>query len=340
MMSDLLRYELAQGLVENRRIRTLSSGGRRSLGCWEVQDLEGKKRIIKISRLDQDVLAINQRLISRTIVHSSRYYSIPAIEQIRIDASTILASYEYVPHQSFKWEDLRSLSQGKKLALAVADFNTRNNGEEALAYLPQKRFRFALTQSRLQQIFPHESKDFCQRTTDKARQLYATLLAKVSEYNCFENMGLAHNDLAPLNIGTTHHLMNGSEQLGIKRREDGAARGEESETQGISENKLLLLDLDNAVVAPLGTDLRFILFAVSRRTNRLEHLNRIAKSYHSLVTRRNLDTSLLAIKACAILGYADAWLNLHRRARSVYDRARLDRCLELCQSVLEQNILT
>lgn len=339
MMSHLLSHELAQGLVENRRIRTLSSGGRRSLGCWEVEGPDAKKRIIKISRLDQDVLAINQQLISRKIARSSKYYIIPAIEQIRIDENTILASYEYVPHQSFKWEDLRSLDQGRILALAAADFNTRNNSKEVLACLPQKKFRLALTESRLLQIFPYESEDFRQRTMDKARRLYAKLLEKASNYNCFENLGLAHNDLAPLNIGTINHLLNRCEQLRMGAREEDSNRDEDSETQQLSENKLLLLDLDNAVIAPLGTDLRFILFAVSRRAKRLEHLSKIAKSYHALVTRRNIDTSLLAVKASAILGYADAWLNLHRRARTIYDRARLDRCLELCQSALEQHIL-
>ncbi|MEA5474012.1 hypothetical protein VB716_07215 [Synechococcus sp. CCY9201] len=104
--------------------------------------------MIKISKFDQDVLAINQQLISGGIAQSSRHYSLPQIEQLRIDKHSILAIYTYVPHQSLQWADLRTPTQARRLALAAADFNTRNSNAETMTYLPKKKFTLGLAASR------------------------------------------------------------------------------------------------------------------------------------------------------------------------------------------------
>lgn len=339
-MNDLPDYDLAKGLVEGARCRPLSSGGRRSRGCWEVEGRDGTKRVIKISKFDQDVLAINQQLISGGIAQLSRHYSLPQIEQLRIDKHSILAIYTYVPHKSLQWADLRTPTQARRLALAAADFNTRNSNAETMTYLPKKKFTLGLTPKKLQQIFPQESEEFCRKTADDARRLYEALRAKAADSHAFENLGLAHNDLVPLNIGIPINLCQEDSLSPMEQKKGSPSRAAGTgSNQAAARRKLILLDLDNAIVSPLGSDLRFILLAVSGQANAIEYINHMAVAYHSLAMRTHPEASIQAITASAILGYADAWLNLHRRTRSRLDRERLDRCLDFCRSALKQQTL-
>lgn len=336
--NKLLTQELARDLTDGNVCRELLSRGRRSQGCWEIEKIDGTKRIIKVSRLDKDVLAINQQQMVGNIIRSSSHYTLPEVQEIRINSKFMLTSYEYIQHQNFKWSDFRQYSQGRRLALAAADFNTRNSAVENIAWLPKKEFKLGLNAKKLQMILPQQSEEYCLEKTNLAKSIYGALLEKASENNCFKSIGLAHNDLTPLNIGTTTNAVNEKKHSRSSIITRNLEREERDKQEKQESRKLLFLDLDNAVISPLGTDLRFFVFAVAAQDNRIKYTKQMAEIYHTLAVHRHSELSLGAVTSSAFLGYANAWLNLHRRTRSKHDQIRFENCLEFCQLALNEMI--
>ncbi|MCT0224890.1 hypothetical protein [Synechococcus sp. CS-1328] len=273
-------------------------------------------------------MAINQLLVSHQLVSSSQHFVLPRVEQIRTDGHSILVSYSYVHHHGLRWKNLCSDSRASMLALAAADFNTLNSNPQRLSAVSEKEFSFTLTPQKLQRIFPEESESFHRATVDEARHLYQALLERARRHRAFSFLGLAHNDLVPSNIGIPVAIADENQTSEMSSHREAPCREE--------SRRMLFLDVDNATIAPLGSDLRFVLLAMSAHQDSIMNLRRIAKVYHSQACLASPGLGLQAVVDSAILGYADAWLNIHRRARSHLDRVRLERCLRVCRAALNE----
>ncbi|QEY31968.1 hypothetical protein EVJ50_06680 [Synechococcus sp. RSCCF101] len=327
MTEPALPPSLLESLTRGSELVSLGTSGRRSLGCWLVLEKGRPESVVKLSSLDPEVLAINRLALSGAIQSSAGSYCLAAVEQIRMAPDALVVRYPFVPHQPLCWPLYHDARVQQMLAVCAADFNASNCGRAIRNGLPRKRFSFGLTAKKLAPILAGDDAARSDEMAQRAEQAYGALLVRSRDLGIFQNVCLCHNDLVPSNIGLL------TPPSGPKDRWSQGS----TEPPSVDDLRLpfLLLDCDNAVLAPFGFDLRFILLETSSRSLRFATLQRVSEHYRNRLRSHQMAISVQAIAHAAVLGFADAWLNVHRRSRTSRYSERFQRCLRFCEVFLQ-----
>ena len=289
----------------------IKANGRRTVAVYRQISNEGCDRIIKISRFDKSIYSVNKYFADHPNMCDSLFYCQPEILLLCRYCDLLIVVYPFTEYCPISWSDLRSQTTTRDLVRAIADFNSTVSSSSAdlshLSGVRLKEYRLSLTLDKLSAVFSSWSRDKCEHYFELAQTSYHSLL----EYTCTiggvsncESV-LSHNDLVPKNI--LKPIAN--------------------------QSKYTFIDFDDACIAPVGTDLRFIIAANYLQADLLDRIYRISSVYtdyyHSYLSSKHITASRVYFNA--FMGYVDAWLNIHLRARTRFDERRFLGCLTVCE---------
>ena len=304
---------LRRFLEEGSELIPIEANGRRTLAVYRQLSTDTCDRIIKVSRFDQSIYSVNKYFADHPNICDSSLYSLPKVLSVYRCQDLLVVVYSLVEYAPISWSDLRSASAVFGLARAIADFNSTVslpvNHSSSLSGIRIKKYRLSLSLDALSSVFPSWSRPDVARYLDLAHTSYRSLLKRVRSLDgicACENI-LSHNDFVPKNI--------------LKPVP--------------AQARYIFIDLDDACMAPVGADLRFVVAANYLQSDLLDRIYRIstvyADHYLSLSSSRYVSSSAVFLNA--MFGYVDAWLNIHLRARSRFDKRRFMGCLSVCEQL-------
>jgi hypothetical protein len=195
--------------------------------------------------------------------------------------------YPYVKHVSLRRADYQTLSSNLTLPYAAGEMNALNRDRSNIRRIEAHQFKLALNEKRLQRRFPAKSLDELVPYLSRANQALDRLTER-SQAIPPGYYSLSHNDLHRSNLGL------------LKKK-------------GMTE-PIVIFDWGKARWAPFGNDLKFFAFYLLESGAGQENWNAILSSYAKGLEAGgvsvDIDTRLLLLGW--MLGYAEAWLNIHR----------------------------
>lgn len=311
-MPDLSIEALVRGFVDvGSELIPISANGRRTVAVYRQVSHDGCDKIIKVSRFDASIFSVNKFFADHPDFCDSLFYSQPRILSLFRYQDLLVVVYSLVEYCPISWSDLRSCSTIPDLVRSIADLNCIASSSSAhlshLSGIRLKKFHLTLTLDKLSSVFPSWSASKCQRYFNLARDSYYALLGFASSLDGVSDCEsvFSHNDLVPKNILTMNS----------------------------NQSKYTFIDFDDACIAPVGTDLRFIVAANYLQPDLLDRIHHVssvyADCYLSSLSSRHITASVVSFNA--FIGYMDAWLNIHLRTRSRFDERRFIGCLSVCQ---------
>jgi hypothetical protein len=311
-MPDLDIDAFVRGFVGvGSEIIPIPANGRRTVAVYRQVSEDACDKIIKVSRFDQSIFSVNKFFADHPDLCDSLFYSQPRILSLHRQQDLLVVVYSSVEYRPISWSDLRSYSTVFDLVRAIADLNSTASSSFAnlsfVSGIRPKEFRLSLTLDKLSSIFPSWSASKCEHYFDLAWNSYHDLLGFASSLGAISDCSsvLSHNDLVPKNILA----------------------------MSACQSKYTFIDFDDACIAPVGIDLRFIVAANYLQPDLLDRMYRISSFYADCCLTfwgsRHVSASLVSRNA--FIGYIDAWLNIHLRARTRFDERRFIGCLSVCQ---------
>lgn len=221
--------------------------------------------------------------------------------------------YSYIEHLSLGSIQYRRLPDYRYVFRAIGEFNAANRDQRSFSSIPRKAYQLYLNESRLARRFPGMNIDILNPLLFKARDIHERL-SELRRDIASSNYSFSHNDLHRKNIGIV-------------------------KATSVRENsRVVLMDFSRACWAPLGNDLFFFVFyLIMAKASADSWLNLIDEYRRGLImceTSLNIESSTIA--AAAIIGYAEAWLNIHKRPFSSFDWYLFNVCIDLCERYLEK----
>lgn len=305
-------YNIELQQHSDHEIVELKSNGRISIGCYLIKSKKGETdKILKVSHFDESLLELSKDLNNNNIVQEGSYFLLPSLLNINNENHKIFSIYKYQAYENVIWANLRNNKRMASITSAIAEMNGLNCQYTKTTKIREKLFTCTLTKQKLSEIFDW-SNARCDEIANNAQALYSKILLVANQEYIEGLTCLCHNDLVPSNIGRIRNF----------------------DDQG--NEKYFFLDLDNACKGRIGMDLRFLILANYRNKNILKIVKKISSIYSKQFYKSSdilVNPTIISLNM--ILGYADAWINIHRRARSNYDKDRLIGCIKVCNEFMD-----
>jgi hypothetical protein len=212
-----------------------------------------------------------------------------------------------VEHASLRRANYQTLSSNLTLPYAAGEMNALNRDRSKIRRIESHQFKLALNEKRLQRRFPAKPLDelvpYLSRATQALDRLTERSQTIPSGY-----YSLSHNDLHRSNLGL------------LKKK-------------GLTE-PIVIFDWGKARWAPFGNDLKFFAFYLLESGAGQEKWNNIFNSYVKGLEVGGVDFDIdgRLILLGWMLGYAEAWLNMHRWP--ALDWRVFAMCLEIVEEYL------
>jgi hypothetical protein len=270
--------------------------------------------VLKSSTYDIHTESVINSLFFRDLVKTEgTYFSIakPLLSVSMRNLHYIL--YPYVDHLSLGTIQYRRLLDYRFVLRAIGEFNAANGHEKSFLSIPRKTYRLFLNESRLKRRFPEQDCDVLDSLLVRAKIAHSHLSAICSEMN-MKSYSFSHNDLHRRNIG----IMKSPE---VRR-----------------DSRVILMDFSRACWAPLGNDLFFFIFyLIMAKASAQSWLDTIEEYCNGLqIAAGSIPIESKIIAASAIIGYANAWLNIHKRPESSFDWYLFNICIDFCERYVAQ----